>query len=123
MLITGGAISGYCAIGRRANATAPRITNTIDSTAAKIGRSMKKWEIFIVCAQALFLRGAGHGRLRRAGLRRYLDAGTCAHQAFDDDTVARLEPALDDAVAVVERAERDVFLRHRIVGLHHIDEF
>src|SRR6202012_1684841 len=47
-LITGGAISGYCAIGRRANDTPPRIRNTIDTTAAKIGRSMKKCEMRIL---------------------------------------------------------------------------
>ena len=44
-LMTGGAISGYCATGRRVNATAPRITITIETTAAKIGRSMKKCEM------------------------------------------------------------------------------
>jgi len=43
-LMTGGAISGYCATGRRKNATPPRITNTMETTAAKIGRSMKKCE-------------------------------------------------------------------------------
>ena len=31
-LMTGGAISGYCATGRRENATAPRITMTIETT-------------------------------------------------------------------------------------------
>jgi hypothetical protein len=36
------AISGYCAIGRRKNETAPEITNVIETTQAKIGRSMKK---------------------------------------------------------------------------------
>ena len=41
---TGGAISGYCATGSRENDTPPRITNTIETTAAKIGRSMKKCE-------------------------------------------------------------------------------
>src|SRR5215468_11000946 len=46
-LMIGGAISGYWATGRRANATAPRITNTIETTAAKIGRSMKKCEMRI----------------------------------------------------------------------------
>ena len=56
-LMTGGAISGYCATGRRVNATAPRITNTIETTAAKIGRSMKKCEIRM------------RGRLLRLGLR------------------------------------------------------
>src|ERR1700677_5016868 len=47
-LMIGGAISGYCAIGRRENATPPRITKTIDTTAAKIGRSMKKCEMRIL---------------------------------------------------------------------------
>src|SRR5271154_5047583 len=47
-LMIGGAISGYCAIGKRENDTPPRITNTIDTTAAKIGRSMKKCEMRIL---------------------------------------------------------------------------
>ena len=46
-LMIGGAISGYCAIGRRMNDTPPRMMKMIDSTEAKIGRSMKKREIFI----------------------------------------------------------------------------
>ena len=51
-LMIGGAISGYCATGRRENATTPRITNTIETTAAKIGRSMKKCEMRIRAAPA-----------------------------------------------------------------------
>src|ERR1700722_12886572 len=47
-LMIGGAISGYCAIGRRENDTPPRITKTIETTAAKIGRSMKKCEMRIL---------------------------------------------------------------------------
>src|ERR1700729_446925 len=46
-LMIGGAISGYCAIGSRENDTPPRITKTIETTAAKIGRSMKKCEMRI----------------------------------------------------------------------------
>src|SRR5687767_7669127 len=42
---TGGAISGYCAIGSTRIAARPAITMKIDSTAAKIGRSMKKRDI------------------------------------------------------------------------------
>src|SRR5688572_12934908 len=42
---TGGAISGYCAIGSTRIAASPAITMKIDSTAAKIGRSMKKRDI------------------------------------------------------------------------------
>src|ERR1700687_6035465 len=54
-LMIGGAISGYCATGSRANDTPPRITNTIETTAAKIGRSMKK------CEMRIFLASAGLG--------------------------------------------------------------
>src|SRR5882757_5941256 len=41
----GGATSGYWATGSWDRATTPTMTRMIDSTAAKIGRSMKKWEI------------------------------------------------------------------------------
>src|SRR5258708_12872253 len=52
-LMIGGAISGYWAIGRRKNDTAPTITNTTDITAAKIGRSMKKCEMRIALPQSV----------------------------------------------------------------------
>src|SRR5262245_16947694 len=45
---TGGAISGYWAIGSTRIAARPAITMKIESTAAKIGRSMKKREIMVV---------------------------------------------------------------------------
>src|SRR5260370_25035537 len=51
-LMIGGAISGYWAIGRRKNDTAPTITNTTDITAAKIGRSIKKCEMRIPLPQS-----------------------------------------------------------------------
>ncbi len=59
-LMIGGAISGYCATGRRKNETPPRMTNTIDTTAAKIGRSMKKCEMRI--ARSVSLAGGVGGR-------------------------------------------------------------
>ena len=40
----GGAISGYCATGKAMIDASPPIVITIDSTAAKIGRSMKNRE-------------------------------------------------------------------------------
>ena len=43
----GGVTSGYWAIGNCGTATAPRMTMTIDRTVAKIGRSMKKWDIML----------------------------------------------------------------------------
>ena len=97
------------------------MTNTIESTAAKIGRSMKKWEIFMR-ARALLLRAAGHGRRRGADLRRHLDARPARIRPSTITRSVGFEPALDDAVAVVERAERDIFLRDRVVGAHDIDE-
>src|ERR1043166_666816 len=56
-LMIGGAISGYCAIGRRKNDTPPMITNTIETTAAKIGRSMKKCEMRIAGSQSALVVG------------------------------------------------------------------
>ena len=44
MLTVGGAISGYSEIGRARSTSAPAMVMMIDSTAAKIGRSMKKCE-------------------------------------------------------------------------------
>src|SRR5215510_9694518 len=46
--IVGGTTSGYCATGSVPYEIAPTITITIDRTVAKIGRSMKKRERFIV---------------------------------------------------------------------------
>ena len=45
MLIEGGAMSGYCAIGSVMIAPMPPIMMTIASTQAKIGRPTKKREI------------------------------------------------------------------------------
>src|SRR5712691_5751838 len=43
----GGAISGYCAMGSWNTAIPPTSTMTMERTAAKIGRRMKKWEKFM----------------------------------------------------------------------------
>src|ERR1700732_1873307 len=111
-LMIGGAISGYCATGSRENDTPPRITNTIETTAAKIGRSMKK------CEMRIFLASTGLGLVRAFGwglaflLRRRFLAGPRAHQAVDDDAIGGGEPVLDHAQATVDLAEGDVFLLH-----------
>src|SRR5450631_4044524 len=52
--MVGGAISGYCATGSRKNATPPRITNTIETTEAKIGRLIKKCEMRIGFGRGYF---------------------------------------------------------------------
>src|SRR5215472_5610142 len=89
-LMMGGAISGYCATGRRKNDTPPMITNTIETTAAKIGRSMKKCEMRIGGLVGLGGRAARGGR-RGFLLRRHLRARARAHEAVNDDVVILLE--------------------------------
>src|SRR5689334_4262576 len=66
-LMMGGAISGYCATGSRQNDTAPRMMKTIETTDAKIGRSMKKCEIFIPAASFGLRLAAAFGGLGAAG--------------------------------------------------------
>src|SRR5215475_4525486 len=127
-LMIGGAISGYCATGRRENDTAPRITNTIETTAAKIGRSMKKCEMRIGCSSALVFhlrpgrRGGGGRRAVMLLLHLHLLAGAGAHQPVDDHPVVRRDARLDDPQVAVELAERDVFLPHHVVGVDHQHE-
>src|SRR5262245_43843678 len=93
-LIVGGAISGYWATGSRPYETAPKITKTRDTTAAKIGRSMKKRDMRMrVCPSVgagLGASGGGVGGAR--GLRGDFGAGARPHQAVDDDAVVGIEP-------------------------------
>src|SRR5438046_7179855 len=78
---TGGAISGYCAIGRVRIAASPASTMKTDTTVAKIGLSMKKRENMArLFLRFWFLRacfGDAHGC-----------SGPEAHQALDDHLVA-----------------------------------
>src|SRR2546430_1443098 len=125
-LTTGGAISGYWAIGSRPKETSPRITNTSDTTPAKIGRSMKKREMRMGRSGAsvgLARRGCGGCRTLGGLLRHHLDARTRPHQAVDDDAVIRLEPGRDHAQAVHDRAERHVFGAGDVLAVDHEHEF
>src|SRR5205814_8141686 len=111
-LITGGAISGYCATGRREKLTAPTMTKTIDTTAAKIGRSMKKCEMRIapyfsvrLCRRGAVLRGGCSARRRALIHRRHLDAGPRAHEAVHDHAVIGLQARFHHAKIALPRAE------------------
>src|ERR1700693_6357245 len=112
-LTTGGAISGYWAIGNRPIDTAPTMTKTIETTAAKIGRSMKKWERRMRGSRSIGVDWRAGGRCR-SGARwvwRYLCAWPRPHQAIDDD-----------AQAVNDRPERDVFRPRDVLGIDHQHE-
>src|SRR6185436_8695316 len=90
--MVGGTTSGYCATGSATYAMPPRITVTIDRTAAKIGRSMKKREKPISTAgrrRRLPLDRPVLGR-HRSALVHPLDAG-------DDDPVVTAHPVAHDA--------------------------
>ena len=50
MTTVGGTILGNCSTGSMTEATAPARRMTSEMTQAKIGRSMKKWDRFIVLA-------------------------------------------------------------------------
>src|SRR6266853_2872421 len=94
----GGAISGYCAIGNWNTAIPPTSTMTMERTAAKIGRRMKKWEKFmpsetggsILCFSERFCI--------------HQDARTHAHQPFNDDLFARFQAGIHDPQSVDDRA-------------------
>src|SRR5213079_3062150 len=99
----GGVIGGYCATGRVTAATAPARVMTIDSTAAKIGRSMKKCENMAVTAgsPSALLRARRAGRLRRV-LHLDLHFRLRPHPLHpaNDHPLALLDPVLDHSHAV-----------------------
>src|SRR5437868_5595601 len=69
-MMLGGVIGGYSATGRLTAATAPPRAMTIDSTAAKIGRSMKKCENNAPVLRARGLLPAADVRRRVGGQAR-----------------------------------------------------
>src|ERR1051326_8640881 len=99
---TGGAISGYCAIGSERIAARPASTMKIEITAANSGRSMKKREN-MPDSFRLFGRAAGSlCRLFRAASRRRIGggdldrrAGLKARDSVDDHLVSGLEARVD----------------------------
>src|SRR5260370_3530565 len=123
-LTTGGAMSGYCATGSRPTDTTPTMTKTIETTAAKIGRSMKKWERRMRDSRSIGADLSAGGRRGRGArlLRRNPCAGASAHQAVDDDVVVGCQTLRDDAQAIYDRPERDVFRLGDILGIDHKHE-
>src|SRR5437868_1256315 len=124
-MMLGGVICGYSATGRWTAATAPPSAMTIDSTEAKIGRSMKKCENTTGLRSPLlgvgrFFRGPrlpGGQQLDQVGLgprgqvafglRPGLDPGVRLHalHAGDDHALARSHALLDDPPALEGLAE------------------
>src|SRR6266446_2698500 len=127
--MVGGVICGYWAMGRVHTAIPPARVITMDSTAAKIGRSMKKRENMIVSGPWSVVSGRSQkivplltldlrlltgrcGEVFRGRLGLDLDAGADALLAADDDPFPRLQAAVDHASAVLERADLDLAVNH-----------
>src|SRR6202042_889214 len=104
----GGTISGYSLIGRFGMASKPATVIKIARTVAKIGRSMKNEEIFIVrtlrCGRCAGRSGRRVGAHVYA-LRRNRDSGVHALRAVHDDHIAGLEALAHDAHAVNHATE------------------
>src|SRR5437879_4263616 len=134
-MMLGGVICGYCAMGNVQTAIPPASVMTIDSTAAKIGRSMKKRENTAALRRSATLIRAGsvsdglflpsltlRALISAAHLR--LDFHVAPHllQAADDDALVRLEALLNDPQVIVQRADADVAHVHLVVGRDDVDE-
>src|SRR6218665_1558319 len=105
----GGTTSGYSAVGNANNAMTPASRMTIDRTPAKMGRSMKNLEMFMMKLRAVLSRSSRRFAARHGG---HVN-GVFGHpftrpyplHAVDHDTVALAQASLDDAQAFVEIAQ------------------
>ena len=88
-----GVIVGYCSIGSARIATSPASTMMIETTAAKIGRSMKKRENISGAAKAISTRRAcaasAPPTTLAGGFRRKRSAGTPAATSASRTALAR----------------------------------
>src|SRR6266851_3865632 len=133
---TGGAISGYCAIGRLRIAARPAMTMKSDSTAAKMGRSMNRRENIV--SPLFFRHGEGRlaafrtlaHRLRRviglvAVMRRgdgHRRSGADFHHAVHDHLVSGIEARGDDPGVALPIAQLDRTRLGPALGVDDVDE-
>src|SRR6266481_519162 len=136
----GGTTSGYSLRGRRKYASAPMTKMMMDITAAKMGRLMKKLEIFMGgsgllphfrFARIAFLTCEGGLRgcvAQRVSLASHGDclgrdggSGTHALQAADDDNVALAQAFTHHTQSLRHRAEFHGAIFERVVFTEHKD--
>src|SRR5262245_37297040 len=124
--MVGGTTSGYSLIGNRTIAIRPMMKMMIESTPAKMGRRMKKWEKFIgplvLVAPGLAPRNSGSWSARHRLLGGDGHARTHALQTVDHDHLLRLEPGADDAFAVDDRTQFHRPVRHGVGGSESQDK-
>src|SRR5688572_2837574 len=111
-------MSGYSATGSDRCAMAPAMINKTDSTAAKTGRSMKKWEMRMALLLETGLvrsgvQGRGDCHLLHLDLHAGADEGVC--DAFDHDQVVARQAIEYHAQILIDRTQRHGPLRDRVV--------
>src|SRR5687767_11732894 len=136
MVTCGGAMSGYCSIGATESATAPASTNSIEMTADRIGRSMKKCvntggrnpqSVRLVGAAALGPPACRGGRRLDAGHRRLHDLHRLPwdhlERALDHHPVAGMQAARDHDVLLLNViADHHGAQLRRVVLLDHVNQ-
>src|SRR5688572_18256357 len=118
-------MSGYSATGSDRCAMAPAMINKTDSTAAKTGRSMKKWEMRmallletgLLCSS---VQGRGDRHLLHLDLHAGADERVC--DAFDHDQVVAGEAVEHHAQVLVNRTRHDGPLSDRVVLIDDKDD-
>src|SRR5579859_7873910 len=107
MFTAGGAIGGYCAIGRAMIARIPAMMMTMAITTAKIGRSMKKRD-------TLWLLPGRHGGLWAAGWpERGMDrGGRGGHHLHRRAWLGRLQAFDDQAVTGRQAGRHQPLIAH-----------
>src|SRR5690606_27492481 len=123
----GGTTSGYSEIGSWNMANRPASSTITDSTPAKIGRSMKNLEIFMLASDRLVQAGRGglHGGRRgfhRHQVGRHGVARAHPLQAVDHNALASLQAAGDDAQVALAGAQRHAAVRGFVGVVHHQHE-
>src|SRR5579863_2374175 len=128
----GGTTSGYCAMGSLKSASPPMTRMTIDSTEAKIGRSMKKWANFMKIGSD-GRRGAsdswtgrefpGWGDRGRRACRRHLGSGSDGHQAVDHHPLLRFEALANDPQPFGKRTQLHGAVFQSVLIVDHQHKF
>src|SRR5215213_1568883 len=110
-MTVGGAMSGYCEIGRVAHASCPAMTMTIAMTPASTGRSMKNFENMSVGRGGRCFGG------RRRGLCHDCRARIQLHQVVQNDGVADIQAFANDPVLTDPITDFDGALRGFAVAI------
>src|SRR5712672_3294169 len=121
-MTVGGTTSGYSLIGNSGIAIAPATKITIDSTAAKIGRSMKNLEKKSKNGSPYGLRLGPRAHRNQVGFNLGVRCEDLL-ETGDYDLVVRIEAGLHDPQTVMDSAKHDVLALGLVFRSKNIDVF